>query len=87
MRIVIFLALMMTPIAAQAMVIKGDYHERMFEKCKDVAGYKCCRASVHQMRAENAQLKEKDKDCPYGKVPKTLSCPASLTWCGYKDKD
>jgi hypothetical protein len=72
---------------AQALVVKGNYHDRTLEICENRAGRACCRASVHQMRSENAKLKKDGEDCPYGKVPRSLTCPASLTWCGYPVKE
>jgi hypothetical protein len=58
-----------------------SYHERLLEYCDDKAGLKCCRASVHAMRAEQARLKPADEDCPNGLSPMSLSCPASFNWC------
>ncbi len=61
-----------------------SYHDRLLEFCNDKAGIKCCRASVHAMRAEQARLKPADEDCPNGLKPMSLSCPASFNWCSFR---
>lgn len=61
-----------------------SYHDRLLEMCEGKAGYKCCRASVHAMRREQARLKPEDEDCPSGLHPMSLACPASFNWCSFK---
>lgn len=64
-----------------------SYHDHLLKICEDRAGRKCCRASVHAMREEQARLRTEGTECPEGLTPMSLACPASLQWCSFRTVD
>lgn len=74
-------------IPAQAQPKRMTYHDKLLALCEDRAGLKCCRASVHAMREEQARLYDEKRGCPKGLKQVSLRCPSSFSWCSYKNVD
>jgi hypothetical protein len=83
-----FIAALLYGMIATAPVIGydpvGNYYDRLKFSCEDATNAACCRASVREMRKQNARIAAAGLKCPVGFRRVSLRCPSSYNWCSYK---